>query len=292
MKLSIPMILQTAAVAILLSLVTVMLCKFSVDRTLESTIPTTATSAALAVSGVVDEMKIIATYAGLDPVVCDIEATDEERLAALEAYCSNYDFMGSYLVDADGKSAVDGSDLSDADFYKSSIAGEVYTSSPMIDPASDELVFINSAPIWKDGIRGSEIVGVAAVAVPHSFVNRIIENLNPSENSYSYVIDKDGYTIADPDIQLVRDKENVEANALTDEGAAAVAVYHAKARAGETGFGEYKYYGVPEYVGYAPIEGWALKAGLPASASIRTTSWEPLKQLSLWRFSQQYWLPY
>ena len=93
------------------------------------------------------------------------------------------------------------------------------------------------------------------------FLNDIVRTLKINENGASYIIDKNGNTIADFDMQLVKDGENIQKKAEEDSSYAALAQAHEKMEAGETGTAEYTSNGIAKHIGYAPIpetNGWSI----------------------------------
>ena len=130
------------------------------------------------------------------------------------------------------------------------------------------MAFYVSTPVWKNGDVNSSVVGVVAFLVKQETLNKIIENIKVSSNGLAYIIDKDGYTIADCDVQLVVDKENIEEAAKTNTKLQSLANIHSQVRAGKSGFGDYKYKGVKKFVAYAPIDGtdgWSICVAAPIS---------------------------
>ena len=74
--------------------------------------------------------------------------------------------------------------------------------------------------------------------------------------------------IANPDVQLVEDKENIEESAKTDSTMQSLAAIHTRARAGETGFDQYTYKGVNKFLAFSQIEGsdgWTICINAPVS---------------------------
>ena len=260
-NMELPIILLTAFIALSLGVVAALLCNNAVKSTLEANLPVTTETAAQAVSAVVDEIKIITQETGLDPILSDPESSSEEKIARLNVRCDTYEFGSAFYVDADGRDPVSGKDYSGEGFFKTAISGETYISSPVVNAANGDLLLVTAAPIRKDGAKNGEIVGVAVLTVPQSNLNELIADIKLSDNSYTYIIDKDGYTIADPDLQLVANRENICQQAQTNPELESLAACHIRARAGETGFGEYKDNGVSKYTSFSPIEGtdgWAV----------------------------------
>ena len=189
-----------------------------------------------------------------NPSIYDPKIPAAVKDAALTEKVKEYGCLSAAFVSPAGIDEGSGKDYSQTEYFKTAAAGTTYVSSPYTN-ASGELVLTFAAPVWANGIKNSSLAGVLCVDLPQSILNSIVENLKIGTHGSSYVIDKDGYTIADPDVQLVKDKENIEEAAKTDSSDASLAALHAKVRAGETGSGSYKYKGVSKKLYYAPIDG-------------------------------------
>ena len=202
----------------------------------------------------------LAKVDGFLTVIAGSEAVYSEKVpaaakdAALTAKVKEYGCLSATYVSPAGVDEASGTDYSQKDFFKAAAAGSDYVSSPYTN-ASGQLVLMFAAPVWENGVKGSPLAGVLCVELPQSILNNIVSDLKIGGHGSAYIIDKDGYTIADPDVSLVKNGENIEKQAQSDAGSASLAALHAKVRAGETGSGGYKYKGVSKRLYYAPIEG-------------------------------------
>lgn len=178
-----------------------------------------------------------------------------------------FGFQNATVAGLDGK-ALDGNNYSDREYYQNAMQGKTTITEPTLSRLTNEMVMIFAGPIWKDGIVDSEVVGCIIVVPDTEFLNDIMRTIKISENCKGYILDQNGYTIADVDSQLVIDRENIEELAKTDSGYAETAAIHALARAGETGFAKYTENGEVFYLAYTPVEGtngWSLLAYAPNS---------------------------
>lgn len=131
----------------------------------------------------------------------------------------------------------------------------------MVGRSNGKLSVIIAAPLWKNGVLNSEVEGCVYFVPDEEFLNDIVRALKINENGASYIIDKNGNTIADFDMQLVKDGENIQKKAEEDSSYAALAQTHEKMEAGETGSAEYISNGIAKHIGYAPIpetNGWSI----------------------------------
>ena len=193
-------------------------------------------------------------------------SSPEEKLAYLAAKSQNSELVGINYYTADGKLLSNGEDGSAFDFFNAAMSGETYISSPETDAASGELIINVSTPVWKNGISNSSVVGVVNFLVKQSVLNSIVETIKVSKSGNSYMIDKNGNTIADPDVELVTNKENIPKLAQTNTSLKSLADIFNKAMDGESGFGKYTYKGVKKFVAYTPVagtDGWSICIAAP-----------------------------
>ncbi|MDO7203787.1 cache domain-containing protein [Paraclostridium bifermentans] len=106
------------------------------------------------------------------------------------------------IIYADGKDLFSGKDYSSRDYFKISMQGDAYMSSPVVSKVTGDLTMVVSAPIWENGIQGSKIVGIVTFDVDKDFLNDIVNDIKISKNSYAYLIDSEGTIIAHKDKNL------------------------------------------------------------------------------------------
>ena len=188
-----------------------------------------------------------------------------------------FDFDRANIINESGI-GLNGIDYSDREYFKNAMEGKVTITEPMIAKSTGEIAIIIAAPVYKNGDLENDPIGCVYVVPHEEFLNDMVRSVATSANSTAYIIDKNGTTIADQDMQLVIDGENIEQLAAKtgDEGYKALAEIHAKMRNGESGFASYKYMGKTEFVGYAPIgddlvDGWSIAIFSPASDFLEGT---------------------
>ena len=214
----------------------------------------------------ISKLVSIAQGVAADSTLTNPESTPDQISALLNSKSKNYDFVDACYYNTTGLNVVGNDNCSSSEFFQKSINGETYISSPYVDEASKELVIMVSTPVWMGGVKDSTVIGVTAFLVKQQVINAIVENIKVSENGIAYMVDKSGYTIADLDVQLVKDKENIPQLAKSNASIQSLASIYTKAIAGGTGFGTYKYKGVNKFVAYAPVEGtdgWSFFVGAP-----------------------------
>lgn len=209
----------------------------------------------------------VAKEMGKNKMLSDSRISIGELNDILEESKEMFGFADATVANVAGKS-LDGNNYSDRDYFKNAMEGKSTITEPIVSKISGELVTVFAAPIWKNGIVDSEVVGCVMLIPDSEFLNDIMRNVNISENCGAYIINQNGDTIADNDTETVVNGENIEQLAKTDSGYAGTAAVHEKARAGETGFSSYTEKGVSQYAVYAPIEGtdgWSLIVYAPVN---------------------------
>ena len=238
------------AVSVLVAFVAIVSGIFAVYSTNKSTqdclsksAVATAEQASQTAAKDIEKFSALAQEIASDSVLYSETSAPEEIKAYLDSKV-NSELAAINYYSANGILLADGKDYSSSDYFKAAVKGETYISSPINGDKIGELVICVSTPVWNNGIKGSSVIGVIGFMVKHQALNTVVENAKISPNGIAYIIDKNGYTIADADVQLVIDKENIPELAKTNASLQSLAAIFSKAIAGETGFDRYTYKGV------------------------------------------------
>ena len=203
---------------------------------------------------------------GMTPALSkeDVEAARKGEI--INEWVSHFGLEQGDLLDRSGRSLMGTGDHSGEAYFQKALSGETYISSPAVDSSGD-IDFVISAPVWKDGIRDSTVTGVVCLYPKDSFLVENMKDLTVSENGNAYMIDAEGYTIADTVKENIG-VENIEENAKSDKDLEALAALNAEMRQGKSGVGRYTYGGEKnKMLAYAPVldtDGWALAITAPA----------------------------
>lgn len=227
---------------------------------LEKNISETAVVAADHVAAEIKAIQTVAIQTGCTTLIAKNETPLAEKQALIEQNAKKYGFQRGNLLNMQGISIFDGNDYSDRDYFKAAAKGESYISDPTISKITGKTTFLISAPLWKDGIPDTEIIGVIYYAPDENFLNNIVTNINVSESGYAYIINKNGTTVADKDVSLVGTENSIEAS-KTDSSLNEIAAIDQKMTAGKSGYGTHHYMGEKWVEGYAPIantDGWSI----------------------------------
>ncbi len=213
----------------------------------------TARIASVRVQQELNSYKKMAIDVGCTPELADLAASNDKKEQIINERTEAYGLEYGNLLTTGGRSMFGGvTGHSDMEYFQVALAGNSYMSQPMISKDTGEMTFIISAPLWRDGKAGTEVIGVVYFATPVTFLNDIVSSIHVSENSSAYIINGEGVTIADITMDTVL-IENVEEQAKSDKSLADRAAIHARMRAGETGFAEYATKSGSVYSSFAPI---------------------------------------
>lgn len=183
-----------------------------------------------------------------------------DKKAIMDQKVKDHGFQRGNIIGADGISIFDGKDYSDRVYVQTAMKGQTAVSEPLISKITGELSIMISAPLWKDGAPGTQVVGVVYFVPKETFLNDIVSSIKISQSGAAYIINANGDTIADTTMETIM-TENIEAQAQTDKSLNRLADIHKNMHAGKQGFGAYEINGIEKYVAYAPIggtDGWGL----------------------------------
>lgn len=237
----------------------------SILSTVEYMMSETAGLAAERVDQELSAYKNVAMDTGCIPQLSDPATATDEKQAIIQERCSMHNFQRGNIIGVDGISIFDGKDYSDREYVKQAMEGNVYVSEPLISKITGELSIMVAAPLYADGIYGSEIVGVVYFVPHETFLNDIVSSIQIGDNSRAYMINKSGDTIADVTLDTIT-VQNIETQAKTDSSLKDLAAIHASMRRGEIGFGSYKDAEEDIFVAYAPVrdtDGWSIAVTAP-----------------------------
>lgn len=183
-------------------------------------------------------------------------ATSEEKMEFLNMFVDMYGFTSANILDAKGVSLKDGTDFSDRGYVQLALSGKPNISEVTLSKYTGTYGISIAAPTYD---RNDNINGVVYFRLDFDFIISILESVSISENSYAYIIDKDGNIIAHPDEELIFNF-NVKENRKT------LALIADEVLAGKSGNGEYTLDGKEIFCGYDPIpntDGWGMIIAAP-----------------------------
>lgn len=202
---------------------------------------------------------------GCIPQLSDSNVPQDEKQAIINERVAMHGFQRGNIIGLDGISIFDGKDYSDREYVQQAMQGNVFVSEPLISKITGELSIMVAAPLYADGVYGSDIVGVVYFVPRETFLNDIVSAIQIGENSRAYMINKSGVTIADITLDTIT-VQNIETEAQGDPALKELAAIHTEMRQGKTGFGSYTSGDDKMFAAYAPVEdtdGWSIAVTAP-----------------------------
>lgn len=209
---------------------------------------------------------IAAGLGGID-ALSDPDVSADEKKDILSKWAERYDLERCNLIDSEGN-GIDGNTYSDREYYQMAMTGRAHISEPLVSKVTGKLTIIVAAPLYD----GSKVAGCVYVVPHEEFLNDIVSDINVSENSAAYMIDKNGNIIADRDMEVVKNGESDDTKNAS--GYDSVLKMRKKMKNGESGFENYMYNGTYQLAAYHPIgetNGWSLAVYAPQSDFMKDT---------------------
>ncbi len=192
--------------------------------------------------------------------------TQEQKQQYINQRVEAYGMVRGKLIGSNGICAYDGTDYSEREYFKKSMQGEVVVSDPVISKTDGKLSVIISAPVYADGDKNGEVIGVVFVVPDPEFLNDIAAAISVSKNSECYLLGETGVTIAHSDSTIAQEQKNNTELSQTDSSLRGIARVEQKMLTGETGYDTYMRKGIYIVQAYAPIEGtngWSVAVDAP-----------------------------
>ena len=259
---------------LLLGTLTSFLNYISTQSTLEQTMDQVSVVASREIEERLDGVKNVAVETGCVARLSSASSSVSDKQTIIDQRVASHGYQRGNILDLTGKSIFDGKDYSTREYFTQAKAGNAWVSEPLESKVSGEMTVVIAAPIWKDGVPNSSVVGVVYYIPPETFLNDIVTGIKVSENAGAYMLDKNGTTIAHKNMENVRNAENTVQDAKTDSQLADLAALETKMANGESGFGQYSYGGVTKFLSYAPIggtNGWSIGVNAPVSDFMSAT---------------------
>jgi methyl-accepting chemotaxis protein len=192
----------------------------------------------------------------------------DSRLVALndnKLYADSY--SGIIIMSQEGKVVASskpsfiGVDISDREYFKKSIAGEVFVSQLIINKVSGEMTVSISSPVTD---RSGKTVGVCAVFMKTDLITNEMAKFALGKTGYFYIVDRTGLAVMHPNKDYV-----LKMNLTKIAGMETVAK---RSLAGETGYQAYSFQGSRKIGSFStvPANGWVIIGQIPESELLST----------------------
>ena len=257
-----------------LVILTVLLNLSSTMRNLENDMLVIAKISADRISEELSVTTTIVSELGCSYQLSSPTFTQEQKQQFINQRVESYGMVRGKLIGSSGICDYDGTDYSDRDYFKRSMQGEVVVSDPVISRTDGRLTVMISAPVYADGDKNNEIVGVVFVSPDPEFLNDIAAAINISRNSECYLLGATGITIAHSDSAVAQEQKNNSELSKTNRSLRSIAKVEQKMMTGATGYDVYIRNGSCTIQAYAQIEGtdgWSVAVAAPLTDFLGST---------------------
>ena len=228
---------------------------------MEETLTDTATIAANQTKEAIKASLNIAIETGAVERLSNPSIPITEKQSVIRRKLSSYGFEDGGIIGKDGKSMFGAlTDAGEEEYFKAAMNGDAYVTEPVIGEDGSVKIIL-AAPLWENGVTGSNVTGAVYFITKPEFLNDIVNSIEIGENGTAYIIDSEGTTIAYNDAQIVIDRYNTQEEAKKDSDLKQLAAIEAKMVNGESGFGTYQYGGITKVMAYHPVpdsNGWSI----------------------------------
>lgn len=203
----------------------------------------------------------------------DDKVSLEAKTGILNNYKKQYGWIAASLFDTKGTMVGGTYSAAGEEYFEKACSGVTAVKDPVYEENAGTVIIGYAAPIWKNGVYGSEVTGVIVVTDDAAVFSDTMAEIRVSKGGGAYMLDKNGTVIASDDYESVMSKENSIADAQTDASLKKLAKLEQKMLAGESGTGSYRYRGHTEVLSYVPLEinGWSLAVYAPLSDFMGST---------------------
>ncbi|GAA0735184.1 methyl-accepting chemotaxis protein [Clostridium oceanicum] len=189
----------------------------------------------------------------------------EEKEKILSKKAKELDMLNMTFSDTKGNAVSTENkkiNISDRKYFKESLQGKANVSDPIVSKADKNVVVPFSVPIKDDT---GKIIGVLAGVKDGLGLSDIVKDIKYGKESFTFMINNEGRTIADKDSNLVLSSENLLSQSKTDKSLEDLGEIYERMIQGETGVGEYEYQGTKKYLGFTPVKltGWSIGITTP-----------------------------
>jgi len=267
--------LSTLLVSLLvMATITIWMNYRSTVKTTQQTMIETVQIAAERVEKELEIYKQIVYEVGSVARLANAESTPASKKEIIDQRAKTHHFERGNIVGLDGISIFDGNDYSDRAYIQAALRGETCVSEPLVSKITGKVSIMVAAPLWEGGIPNTKVVGAVYFVPRETFLNDIISTIQFGTEGYAYLINSEGTTVADGNLDTVT-TQNIEKQAGTDVSLAEQAAIHARMRQGEKGFDQYEKEGEVWFAAFSPVSGtngWSLCLTVPRSEFLETTS--------------------
>ena len=198
----------------------------------------------------------------------DSSVSTLEKAKFLEKEASfNKDIKLLALVDKGGRCLLANGNVlhvKDRNWFKLSMNGQTNISEPYFSKEDSSLVITVSVPIYDNN---RNIIGVLVCDISGMWLSEKVKDIVVGETGDCYIIDANGITIADPDPEVVKNRESTIELAKTEPAYESMAIFEKRAITEKEASSGYFYWcGVYDIAAFARVEltGWSVIVSAPS----------------------------
>ena len=260
MKIMLMVMAATLGVSIINSMQSVKTTRSSTISAIEKTLTETTELAASTAQNMISTYTLTIAEIASNTTLYDPKTSLEQKQEFIQSKVEAYYMRFGGMADAEGYDAVHDVDISGEPFFQEAVNGANYMSSPYV--VGDDMFLVVSAPVKE----GDTVHGVLYFQCDTYILQSIVEEIQIGEEGESYILDKNGVTIACGDKQAVVEQENIIKEAASNprnRDLQTLAAVEKKMIAGESGIAFYSYEEdhSNNIQGYTPIpgtDGWSV----------------------------------
>lgn len=232
----------------------------SSTQTVQEILSETTGAASMALEHELAALKNVIQELGAIKRLSDFEIATSDKIEILDNKKTRYGFVEIGVLNSQGI-GLNGENMSSEEFYQRALNGGTYIGSPVVNSDGTNSTITVAAPVWKDGLFDTQVVGVVYGVLDGHVLSNISNNINIGETGSVYVINGEGTTIADSDYTYVLAEENSCNDVQNDTNLQRMVEMEKQVIAGQPSFGEVSYDGFECFLSVTPIEGtdnWAM----------------------------------
>lgn len=189
-----------------------------------------------------------------------------EVVTQLKLMANHSDYLQVGFSDTNGNMITSDNqrmDISEQDYFKKSIEGQQYASSPFYSELINKLVITYSVPVYAQ----NKLIGALVATKNGDDLFQLTNDIKYGETGESYMIDSTGKFIAHKNTEYIISMYNVFDDLANNQDLQQLSDLHSEMILGNNAYGEYTFEGITKYMGYAPVAGtdWFLAITAPKS---------------------------
>lgn len=242
-KIQISFSVTMAVLLVIIGMVTQNLNTATINTFTNNSIATSASLASNHISQQLEDYLNLVSMLGNNSILSDRNVSIEEKTELLDKYVETYGFTSANLLDSKGVSLIDGTDFSERDYVISALKGNANVSDVTLSKYTNTYGISIAAPVYN---VAKSISGVVYFRLDINFMMDVIQNISISDNSYAYLVDKDGNIIVHPNNDLIL-------NYNLSEQQGSIAMLAKDIKENETGDRTYTYNNKTILCGFGPV---------------------------------------